>query len=90
MFRMSKLSEKTTIYLEPSVKKSVQYYAVRDDKSLSKIINDRLSEYLETQEDIANAEKARCDGDQIVSFEEVLNDLGIDINALQDRAKVEG
>ena len=44
-------SEKTTIYLDPKVKKSVQYYALRDDSSLSKIINDRLSDYLEDMAD---------------------------------------
>jgi predicted DNA-binding protein len=72
---MSNLSEKTTIYLNPKTKKSVRYYAVRDDKSVSEIINEKLNEYLEDQEDIADAEKARNDGESTVSFQEVLDEL---------------
>jgi hypothetical protein len=85
---MSKLSnEKTTIYLDPKIKKSVRYYAVRDDKSLSEIINEQLFGYLEDQEDIADAEKARKDGEQAVSFEDVLKELGISLDEIQDRIK---
>ncbi len=80
-------NEKTTIYLDPKVKKSVRYYAVRDDKSLSQIINDQLFEYLEDQEDIAAAEVARSDGEQPVSFEDALKDMGISLDEIQTRAK---
>ena len=84
---MSKLSEKTTIYLNPKIKKSVRYYAVRDDRSMSDIINERLSEYLEEQEDIAAAEAARCDGEEAISFEATLKDMGISLDEIQTRAK---
>lgn len=80
-------NEKTTVYLDPRVKKSVRYYAVRDDKSLSEIINERLYEYLEDQEDIADAEKARNDGEPTISFEEVLSELGISLDEIQNRTK---
>jgi predicted transcriptional regulator len=80
-------NEKTTIYLDPKIKKSVRYYAVRDDKSLSQIINDKLFEYLEDQEDIAAAEAARCDGEQAVSFEDALKELGISLDEVQARSK---
>lgn len=46
---MSKLSEKTTIYLEPHVKKFLQLLAVRRSKALSELINnhfaDQMSEF---------------------------------------------
>lgn len=80
-------NEKTTIYLDPKIKKSVRYYAVRDDKSMSEIINERLFEYLEDQEDIAAAKKARNDGESTVSLEEALNELGISLDDIQARAK---
>lgn len=80
-------NEKTTVYLDPRVKKSVRYYAVRDDKSLSEIINERLFEYLEDQDDIADAEKARNDGVPAASFEEALKELGISLDEIQSRTK---
>ena len=78
---------KTTVYLHPVIKKNVKYYAVRDEKSLSEIVNRMLIEYIEEQEDIADAEKARLE--ESVSFEEVLSDLGITLDEIQDRAKTE-
>lgn len=81
-------NEKTTIYLDPLVKKSVRYYAVRDDKSLSQIINEQLFDYLEDQEDIAAAEKTRSNNEPTISFEEVLDDLGISLDEIQNRAKI--
>ena len=36
----SKLTEKTTIYLDPYVKKFLQLLALRKSKSMSEIIND--------------------------------------------------
>jgi hypothetical protein len=80
-------NEKTTIYLDPRVKKTAQYYALRDDKSLSEIINERLAEYLEDQEDIADAEKARNDGQPTIGFEDMLKELGINLNDVQNRTK---
>ncbi len=82
-------NEKTTIYLDPRVKKSVRYYAVRDDKSLSEIINERLFEYLEDQEDIRAIEEARANPEEYVSFDEVVKDLGLDIDVIRNRATAE-
>lgn len=82
-------NEKTTIYLDPRVKKSVRYYAVRDDKSLSEIINAQLLEYLEEQDDARTIEDARAHAEEFVSIEEVVKDLGLDIDEIRSRAAAE-
>lgn len=40
---MSKLSERTTIYLEPQVKKFLQLLALRRSKSISELINQHFA-----------------------------------------------
>jgi hypothetical protein len=40
-------NEKTTLYLNPRVKKSVQHFALHQKRSLSDIVNMQLEEYLE-------------------------------------------
>ncbi|MBI2588766.1 hypothetical protein HYW35_00945 [Candidatus Saccharibacteria bacterium] len=37
---MTKLTEKTTIYLEPYVKKFLQLYSLQHSKSLSQVVNE--------------------------------------------------
>lgn len=76
-------NEKTTIYLDPKVKKSVQYYALRDDSSLSKIINDKLYEYLEDRADITALSERENDA-EFISFATVLKELGLSEKDLQD------
>lgn len=80
-------NEKTTIYLDPRIKKSVQYYALRDDSSLSQIINDRLYEYLEDMADIAALEEARNDGEEPIPFEQAVKELGLDLDEIQRKAQ---
>ena len=65
---MKTFNEKTTIYLNPKIKKSVQYYALRDASSLSAIINEKLFEYLEDMTDIVALEEARDDVEDFVSI----------------------
>lgn len=79
-------NERTTIYLDPRVKKTAQYYALRDDKSLSEVVNEQLLEYLEDQEDIAELEKRRKEP-SFVSLEDVLKDFGIDEKELRDKSR---
>jgi hypothetical protein len=67
---MKTTNEKTTIYLDPKIKKSVQYYVLRDRRSLSDIINQRLEEFLE---DMADGEQDAT----FVSLEEVLSEHAI-------------
>lgn len=86
---MKTINEKTTIYLNPKIKKSVQYYALRDASSLSAIINEKLFEYLEDMADGAALEEARNDGEDFVSIEEAIKELGLDINEVQSKAQKE-
>ena len=82
-------NEKTTIYLDPKIKKSVQYYALRDDRSLSALINERLVEYLEDMADITALQDARNSKDEFVMFEKFVEDLGLNIDEIRSKAQVE-
>jgi hypothetical protein len=82
-------NEKTTIYLDPKIKKSVQYYALRDDSSLSQIINDMLYTYLEDMADIAAADESRNDGEEPIPFEQAIKELGLIIDGIQHRTQTE-
>lgn len=86
---MKTTNEKTTIYLDPKIKKSVQYYAVRDDKSLSAIINGKLADYLEDMADITALDEARSGNDDYLSFEKMVSELGLDINEIRSKAQLE-
>jgi predicted DNA-binding protein len=86
---MKTINEKTTIYLDPKIKKSVQYYALRDARSLSAIINDRLIEYLEDMADISALEETRNSKDEYVPFEKFVQELGIDFDEIRSKAQIE-
>ena len=82
-------NEKTTIYLDPKIKKSVRYYAVRNDKSLSEIINTQLLEYLEEQDDIATYDNAKKEYEQdsrSFLLSDVAKELGFDLDEIRDSA----
>jgi hypothetical protein len=79
---MSKLSEKTTIYLNPYVKKFIQHKAVEEDRSVSDIVNDYFAEMLEDLDDIKEIEKRR--GEPGIPFEEALKELGITYEQLRN------
>ena len=78
-------NEKTTIYLDPKVKKNVQYYALRDDRSLSDIINQKLFEYLEDMADLVAIEETK--DESTVPFKQVVKELGLDLNDIRHRAE---
>lgn len=78
---MSKLTEKTTIYLDPTVKKFVQHKAVAEGRSVSDIVNDYFADMMEDLEDIKEIHKRR--NEQTVPFEEVLTDLGLTYDDLR-------
>jgi hypothetical protein len=78
-------NEKTTIYLDPKVKKSVQYYALRDSRSLSEIINERLHEYLEDMADVAALDEARKHPAEYVPLEQVVQELGLDLHEIRGK-----
>lgn len=79
-------NEKTTIYLDPRVKKYVQYYALRDRSSLSEIINERLLEYLEDMADAASLEEAmNKPKDDYIPLNQAIKELGFDLNEIRSQ-----
>lgn len=78
---MSQLSAKTTIYLNPKVKKFLQHKAVAEGRSVSDVINDEFADMLEDLLDIKEIEKRR--GEPTVPFEQVLRDSGLTYADLQ-------
>lgn len=78
---MSNLSEKTTIYLDPSVKKFLQHKAIAEGRSLSDVINEQFADMLEDLSDINEIEKRR--GEQTIPFEKVLQELGLTYDHLR-------
>lgn len=58
---MSALSEKTTLYLNPFVKKFLQYKALQENRSMSDIVNNEFAELLEDFEDLLEIEKRRAE-----------------------------
>lgn len=86
---MKTVNEKTTIYIDPKIKKSVQYYALRDSSSLSRIINDKLFEYLEDMTDIAALEAAKNSDDTYEPFDKMVGELGLNIDEIRSKAQVE-
>jgi len=72
---MSTLSAKTTIYLEPNVKKFIRHKAIAEGRSVSEIINEAFVDMLEDLDDIKEI-KSRL-GEPTVPFETVLKDLGL-------------
>ncbi|MBL8122031.1 hypothetical protein JNM87_04765 [Candidatus Saccharibacteria bacterium] len=82
-------SERTTVYLDPRVKRGVQYYALRDDSSLSKIINEKLIEYLEDESDRIAALDSLDDTTEPMSFSQAVKELGFDIHDIRDKAQAE-
>jgi predicted DNA-binding protein len=89
MVSMKTINEKTTIYLDPKVKKSVQYYALRNASSLSAIINERLFEYLEDMADISALEEARKSKDEYEPMEKFVSELGLDFDEIRSKAQIE-
>jgi len=78
---MSQLSEKTTIYLNPYVKKFIQHKAVAEGRSVSDIVNEQFADMVEDIEDIKEIEKRR--GEPTVPFEQVLQELGLTYEQLR-------
>lgn len=78
---MSDLTERTTIYLNPSVKKFVQHKAIAEGRSVSDIINDYFADMMEDLEDLKEIEKRR--GEPTVSFEAVMDELGLTYEQLR-------
>jgi hypothetical protein len=72
---MSTLSERTTIYLDPKVKKFLKHKAIAEGRSVSDLVNEQFADMLEGLYDLKEVEKRR--NKDTVSFEDVLKDLGL-------------
>ncbi len=86
---MKSTNEKTTIYLDPKIKRSVQYYALRDDRSLSAVINEKLFEYLEDKADSATLDEARKSDSDYQTFEKVVEELGLNFDEIRSKAQIQ-
>ncbi|MCA9313051.1 CopG family transcriptional regulator [Candidatus Saccharibacteria bacterium] len=79
---MSKLADRTTVYLDPVVKQFLQHKAIAEGGSVSEIINDHFADMLEDLEDIQEIKDARSEPRQ--SFDSLMSDLGLNYNDLRD------
>lgn len=71
---MTKLTAKTTIYLDPKLKRALKLSAADTGKSVSSIINNLLG-YME---DLYDANKAfKREGEETVAFKDVLEECGL-------------
>lgn len=79
---MSQTSEKTTIYLNPYVKKFIQHKAVEEGTSISSIINDFFAKKIAKLDD--KSELAARRKEPTVSFDKVLEEMGLSYEDLRD------
>ena len=70
---MATLTERTTIYLNPYVKKYLQHEAVEQNKSISELVNEQLAELLEDAEDIATLQERKSE--PLVAWNKIKADL---------------
>ena len=82
MNQLTVSSQKTTLYLNPVVKKFLQHKAVTDNTSVSSLVNDYFADMVEDLDDIKTVQRRRKE--QTVTFEQSLVDLGLTYDDLQD------
>lgn len=70
---MATLTERTTVYLNPYVKKYLQHEAIEQNKSISELINDQLAELLEDAEDAATIDGRKAE--PLLAWDKVKSDL---------------
>ncbi len=70
---MGKLSEKTTVYLSPQIKRFLKLRAVQQNKSISALINGQLAAHLEEFEDLKEIERRR--NEPVIEWEVVKKEL---------------
>ncbi len=67
--------QKTTLYLQPAVKKFLQYQAVEENTSMSEIVNDMVEDMLDSIWLAKHGDRVRKE--PTYSFDEVLADMGL-------------
>lgn len=76
------MSDKTTIYLEPTVKKFIKHKSVEQNTSMSDIINSYFADMLQDLDDIKTIKERR--NEDTITFDELLSDLGLTYDDLRD------
>ncbi|TAH35683.1 CopG family transcriptional regulator [Candidatus Saccharibacteria bacterium] len=79
---MSTASDKTTIYLDPVVKKFLQHKAIEEDTSISDLINERIEEEMAGEKFRKLIDQAKKE--PTLSFEEALKECGLTYADLRD------
>lgn len=79
---MSQANEKTTIYLNPYVKKFIQHKAIEENTSISSIINGIFARQLSKLDE--KAEIAARRKEPTVPFDKVLAEMGLSYEDLRD------
>ncbi len=74
--------EKTTLYLQPAVKKFLQHKAIEENSSMSEIVNDMVEDMLDGIWLAKNKKRIMAKG--TVSFEEALAEAGLTYDDLRD------
>lgn len=79
---MSNLNQRTTVYLNPYVKKFIQHKAITEGRSLSAVINEQFADMVEDLDDMKEIEKRRSE--PAVPFEVALQELGLTYEQLRN------
>lgn len=75
-------SSKTTIYLDPRVKKFLQHKSIEENTSMSEIINSYFADMLLDLEDINTIKQRR--NEESISFDETLASIGLTYDDLRN------
>ena len=78
----SKLTARTTVYLNPYIKKFIQHKAVEESRSASSIINNRLADLLEY---LASQKSKNQNSKTALEFESILQKAGLSYDDLRDK-----
>jgi hypothetical protein len=70
---MSNLSEKTTLYLNPYVKKFLQLRALQENRSISELVNNEFADLLEDFEDLKEVQRRK--NESFIEWEIVKKEL---------------
>lgn len=75
MASMNTTLNKTTLYLQPAVKKFLQLQAIEENSSMSEVVNEMIEDMLDSMWLEKNAERIVAEG--TISSEEMLESLGL-------------
>lgn len=78
----SQPTQKTTLYLQPAVKKFLQHKAIEEGQSMSEIVNELIEDMLDSAWLAKNKKRIISEG--TISSEEMLAELGLTRESLYD------